>query len=143
MNHYLDTSIVVPLYCQEVFSEPVTVFLREDESSLFISQLVELEFMSALSKKVRQGQLSLESANDAAASFQSDIQSGRYTSLVVKPEHYPLAKRWISQFNSLLRTLDGLHLAIAQAHGLCLITADTGLARSAQTCHVPVQLIGE
>lgn len=143
MSHYLDTSIVVPLYCPEVFSEPVTVFLREDESALFISQLVELEFMSALSKKVRLGQLSLESANDAAASFQSDIQLGRYTSLVVKPEYYQLAKRWISQFNLPLRTLDGLHLAIVQAHGLCLITADTGLARSAQTCHVPVQLIGE
>ena len=39
------------------------------------------------------------------------------------------ARDWFAQFTSPLRTLDGLHLAIAWTNGLTLLTADSLLAQ--------------
>ena len=48
---------------------------------------------------------------------------------------------WISQFNTALRTLDALHLAIAVSNDLRLITADEGLAQAADALGIAYQLL--
>jgi uncharacterized protein len=52
-----------------------------------------------------------------------------------------LAQDWIRRFDTPLRTLDALHLAIASAQGILLITADRGLAGSAEAFGVEVELL--
>ena len=51
------------------------------------------------------------------------------------------ARDWISQFNTALRTLDALHLAIAVSNDLRLITADEGLAQAADALGIAYQLL--
>jgi predicted nucleic acid-binding protein len=74
---YLDTSIIVPAYCTELLSSRVDeVLLREVD--LTISNLTEVEFYSALSRKVRQRQLTLDEAQQISITFQTDLEAGTY-----------------------------------------------------------------
>lgn len=54
-----------------------------------------------------------------------------YTQLTLDDHHYTMAANWIAQFNTPLRTLDGLHLALTATAQLNLLTADTKLAEAA------------
>jgi uncharacterized protein len=94
---YLDTSIVAPLYWTEALSDTVEELVLS-ETELGLSQLVEVELISALSRRV-------------------------------------------SRFTTPLRTLDALHLAVASQNNVRLLTADAGLAASAQFLEVDVLLL--
>jgi len=48
---------------------------------------------------------------------------------------------WISQFSTTLRSLDALHLAIADSNNLTLITADIKLSNSAMYFGVEFSII--
>ena len=106
-----------------------------------ISQLVEVEMFSALSRRVRMGEISQEDARKIVERFQADVDSGFYACIPLQPIHYQLARDWISRFETPLRTLDALHLAIAALHDLCLVTADKALFVSAEVFGVKVQII--
>ena len=136
--NYLDTSVVVPLYCPESLSDRVEQFLLEDEAELVVSHLVEVEFFSALSMKVRRQKLTVEEATVLGEEFCKDLADKVYTSLEVETLHYRLAQEWISRFDLPLRTLDALHLAVAKTFELNLVTADAALAQSATVCGVTV-----
>jgi uncharacterized protein len=137
---YLDTSIIVPAYCMEPLSDRVDeVLLRE--ADLVISQLTEVEFYSALSRKVRQRQLALDEAQQISIDFQADLEAGIYQRLKVEAVHYQLAREWIRRFDTALRTLDALHLAIASESKIMVTTGDIGLAQSGQALGLKVELV--
>lgn len=54
---YLDTSILAPLYWVEALSNTVEQLVNS-ETELALSQLVEVELVSALSRRVRMGEIS-------------------------------------------------------------------------------------
>ncbi|MGJ3246963.1 MAG: type II toxin-antitoxin system VapC family toxin [Elainellaceae cyanobacterium] len=137
---YLDTSVVIPLYYPEALSQVVELQV-EGETFLGISRLVEVEFHSALARRVRMGELAEHVAIAIANRFQMDVDAERYTRFALQPVHYDLACNSLKRFNTPLRTLDALHLAIARADGLQLITADDALATSAQILDVKCQLL--
>ena len=137
---YLDTSVVAPFYWQEQLSDVVQDLL-ESEPEVALSQLVEVELFSALSRRVRKGEISQDQAGAIAERFETHIDYGFYTRLPVESLHYSLAQAWIRRFDTPLRTLDALHLAIASAQGICLVTADRGLAGSAAIFGIEVQLL--
>ena len=137
---YLDTSVVLPFYLPEVLSQTVEQFFRT-ESELAISQLVEVEFFSAISRRLRMAEITPEQARQIATLFQNHLADSFYTRFPVEPIHYDCARDWISQFNTALRTLDALHLAIAASHELPLITADERLAQVADALGVVYQLL--
>ncbi|MGK7877216.1 MAG: type II toxin-antitoxin system VapC family toxin [Xenococcaceae cyanobacterium] len=137
---YLDTSVVVPFYWPEALSDVVEQLLRS-ETEPALSQLVSVELFSAVSRRVRMGEISQEQARQVAARFQTDLDSGFYTLIPLEPVHYQLAREWISQFETPLRTLDALHLACASSNDLCLVTADEALAESAEALGVEVRLL--
>lgn len=137
---YLDTSVVVPFYLPEFFSSAARGLLRTEPQPA-LSQLVEVEVFSAVSRRVRMGEISLEQARQIATDFQADLEGGFYTRFPVEPIHYDRARDWIRQFNTTLRTLDALHLAIAASHELPLITADERLAQVADALGVVYQLL--
>ncbi len=56
-------------------------------------------------------------------------------------EQLQRAREWISRFETPLRTLDALHLAIAAENDLCLVTSDAGFAISAETFGIKVQIL--
>ncbi|PAX51976.1 type II toxin-antitoxin system VapC family toxin [Brunnivagina elsteri] len=137
---YLDTSIVAPLYWTETLSDTVEELVLS-ETELGLSQLVEVELISALSRRVRMREISSYDATAIVERFQIDIDSGFYTRITLETIHYHLAREWISRFATPLRTLDALHLAVASQNNVRLLTADAGLAASAQFLEVDVLLL--
>ena len=137
---YLDTSVIAPNYWPERLSEASQQLLRT-ETERGLSQLVEVEIFSALSRRVRMREISQERARQIAIEFQADLDNDFYTRIPLEPIHYNLARDWISRFEVPLRTLDALHLAVASSNQLLLVTGDEALARSARTLGIEVQLL--
>ncbi|MBD2412321.1 hypothetical protein FACHB389_25030 [Nostoc calcicola FACHB-389] len=136
---YLDTSIVAPLYWVEPLSDRVEELVLS-ETEIGLSQLVEVEFVSALSRRVRMREISQDDATAIVERFQTDIDTGFYTRITLEAIHYHLAREWISRFTTSLRTLDALHLAVAFQNNIKLVTADAALAASAQFLGVNITL---
>ncbi len=106
---YVDTSILAPLYWAEALSGTVRELVLS-ESELGLSQLVKVELVSALSRRVRMREISQDDAAAIVQSFQTDINSDFYTCITLEMIHYHLAREWISRFTTPLRTLDAKHL---------------------------------
>jgi uncharacterized protein len=88
---YLDTSVIAPLYWREALSDAVEELLF-NEAEVGLSQLVEVELVSALSRRVRMREISQEDAIAIVERFQSDLDSGFYTQIAVETVHYNLAR---------------------------------------------------
>ena len=97
-----------------------------------VSDLTEVELFSALSRKTREGELSLNDATRIAAHFAAHLEGNLYTRLPLQRGHYRMARDWIRRFATPLRTLDALHLALAASATARLVTNDRGFARSAE-----------
>ncbi len=54
MNVFLDTSILFKLYHEEEGTEEIDKFFEEEEiEQVYLSEIAEIEFYSAVSKKLR------------------------------------------------------------------------------------------
>ncbi len=137
---YIDTSVLVAYYCPEPLSDQVEAILLNTEEPA-ISQLTEVEFISALARKIREQMLTTGDGNRIYAVFQTHIHQNSYTHLRIEPRHYSIARDWISQFRSPLRTLDALHLAVASENSLSVLTADNGLANAAALLGIEATLV--
>jgi predicted nucleic acid-binding protein len=138
---YIDTSLVVSYYCPEALSEAAERTLRGDPNPA-VSDLVEVEFFPALARKVRAREMSVADATRTAEQFLGHFQTGLYTRIAVQRWwHYEAARGWLGRFTLPLRTLDVLHLALADMAGLRLATANQDLSRSARSLGVAATLI--
>ncbi len=137
---YLDTSIIAPFYWAEALSDTVEELLRT-ETEPGLSQLVEVELFSALSRKVRMREISQEEARAVTTRLSYHLDNDFYLRIPIESVHYQLARDWIGRFNTSLRTLDALHLACASSKNIRLVTADDALARSAEALGIEVQLL--
>jgi predicted nucleic acid-binding protein len=137
---YIDTSLLVPYYCPEALSQAAEQTLRAD-SRPAVSDLVEVEFFSALARKVRGREMPKTDAVRAAERFLDHLQAGFYIRIAVQRRHYDTARGWLARFTMPLRALDALHLALADLEGLRLATSDQHLSRSARSLGVAVMLV--
>ena len=137
---YLDTSVLAAYYCPEPLSEKVENFLLSSKN-VFISDLTEVELTSAVSRKVREKELTASDANKILNQFQYHIDHQLYHYLSIDSSHYQHARKWIASFNAPLRTLDAIHLALAATNNIELVTSDKQLAQSAEYFGVDVQLL--
>ena len=137
---YLDTSVIAPFYWAEALSDTVDELIRT-KTERGLSQLVEVELFSALSRRVRMREISQEDAIAIATRFSYHLDSNFYLRIPLESVHYQLARDWIGRFDTSLRTLDALHLACASCNNFSLVTADDALARSAKALGVEVQLL--
>ncbi|MBI1727331.1 MAG: type II toxin-antitoxin system VapC family toxin [Candidatus Rokubacteria bacterium] len=137
---YIDTSLLVPYYCPEAMSRVAERTLRGDPRPA-VSDLVEVEFFSALARKVRAREMSAADATRTGERFLDHLQAGLYARVAVQRRHYEGARAWLARFTLPLRALDALHLALADAEGLRLATADRDLSRSAKSLGVAVTLV--
>ena len=137
---YIDTSILGAYYCPESLSAAAEVALRQVNNPV-ISLLSEVEFCSLLSKKRRLKELTGRQMDTVLDLFSSHVTEGFYRRVALTAEHFLSARGLISSGQSSLRTLDGLHLSVALAENLPLITADRDLAKAAKRCKSPVLLV--
>lgn len=138
---YLDTSILTAYYCPEPLSREAQRLVRS-AASPSISDLTEVELLSALSRKTRLAQLEPSEAQRVLAQFLVHLDGNMYTRLPLERRHYTLARDWIARFTTPLRALDALHLAVAAAEGLRFATADRALARSAAQLGIHTVAVG-
>jgi hypothetical protein len=136
----VDTSVIAAYYCPEALSEKAERKIRASTVPV-ISSLVEVELYSAVARKVRERTLSKANATEIQSLFRLHIDSGCYRLLSLEAGHYHVARDWIGKLETALKTLDALHLAICFAENATLLTADAGLARSAQHFRVKYDLL--
>lgn len=137
---YLDTSVLVAYYLPEALSGKIQKLLTR-QSGAAISPLVETELLSALSRKVRTGELSESDARRVAALFDVHICDAVFEMVHIHPREYRLARDWLATFSTPLRPLDALHLAAAFSNDLELVTADEAMASAGKAFGVRVQLL--
>lgn len=97
-----------------------------------ISSLVELEFASLTARRVRMGELNVKHAHQVMNLFDFHLRRLRYHFLPIEDSELIRAKRWIRVFDVPLRTADAIHLSIAFAHSIRIVTGDKELARAAK-----------
>lgn len=91
---------------------------------------------SALSRKVRLGEMSVDDATQVLLRFSIHLEEGLFTRVPLERRHYELARDWLARFALALRTLDALHLAVAAREGFRLVTADAAMAGAAKALGV-------
>jgi predicted nucleic acid-binding protein len=138
--YYIDTSVLAAYYCPEALSDKAEEIITSAAMPV-ISELTRLELFSAISRKVREG-MPPEDGNRIIRQFEFHLLEQKlYRQLDINEHHYSMAANWIVQFNSSLRTLDGLHLALSCTAHLALLTADIRLAEAARFFGIDVTLL--
>ncbi len=137
---YIDTSVLVACYCPERLSAAANAALAALRQRN-ISGLTEVEFCSALSQKVRAGELSRAAAGKISGEFESHMRAGLFQVLDIGVAEYGLARGWLARFSTPLRALDALHLAAAFANSLELLTADKPLYAAGTALGVKCDLL--
>lgn len=138
--YYIDTSVLAAFYLPEPLSRKVQkLYDGFDEAT--ISVLTEVEFCSALSRRVRTKEMSRDDAKEVASLLTVHLTDRLYKMASLGEREYALARDWLGMFATPLRTLDALHLAVAFANSFVLLTADKGLAASAKHFGVKVELV--
>jgi predicted nucleic acid-binding protein len=129
MGPYLDTSALAKWYLNEPLSEQFEAYIRE-QSSAAISRLTVVEFRCLLARRRRVGEITKSVESRVYASFEQDVGVGFLQVYPVADEHLIAALSLITRLGRYpLRTLDALHLAIAQGiHCRRLATADKTMA---------------
>ncbi len=143
MSHYLDTSLVAAAITHESGSRAIQSWLeRQPLGALFISDWVVAEFSSALSTRLRTGQLTPELRVGAHEWF-GRLTESMFEVLPVRRMDFRLAARLSERQDLTLRAGDALHLAVSQTMGFALCTLDKRLANAARTLGIIVQAIPE
>lgn len=128
---YFDTSVIMSLYVEDVFTEKAEAFYTQHASQATVSVWVDLEFKSALAFLVRTERLALEGAHLALETYREDRSRSVYNRVELTSEHF-VAGATALRLEGALRAGDALHLGVAQVAGLPLVTSDRTLYRVAQ-----------
>ncbi len=138
---YLDTSVLAKWYLNEVNSDQVADYIVNLDIAA-ISTLSKTEFRCLLARHKRSKELTVELENKIYATFLEDIAQGHLQVYAVENKHLESATYLISILpEHALRTLDALHLAIAQSYQAQQIaTADRLLAKAAEQLGFNVDL---
>jgi len=108
---FLDTSSLIKLYYQEDGTDKLDrVFGEYIIEEIFLSEISITEFYSAIYKKVRTNDLSLQNASDILSSFAND--QAKFSFIPINSRIISLSKELLEKYGVLgLRALDALQLA--------------------------------
>jgi predicted nucleic acid-binding protein len=135
---YLDTSAAIPLFVPEPASDAVDAWLEACDDTLISSDWILTEFASALSIKVRRGEIEQKQAQAAWMDFENFCQSGLRL-IPVSRQAFAQAAKLVHNIPSGLRSGDSLHLSMALEAGAAgIATADNNLAKNAQSMGLAV-----
>ena len=138
---YLDTSLIVAVLTNEVATGPTQAWLAgRPVQELYISEWVLTEVSSALSIKVRVGEISVD-RRAMALGFFRQMAAESFTILPLSSSHFHAAARLSDQHELVLRAGDALHLAVAVDAGARLCTLDKRLSEAGRKVGASVLLL--
>jgi uncharacterized protein len=136
---YCDTSLLVASLTAEAATDTVQRWLGKQPSGfLCTSSWTVTEFSSALSIKLRSGELTAEQRAAVMTHWRLMLAENLLTLPVPQPA-YDLAARFADRHDLKIRAGDALHLAVASLAGLPLATLDRLMAAAALAVGVTVQ----
>ena len=139
MGPYLDTSALAKWYLNEPFSEAFEEFIQAQETAA-ISRLSVVEVRCLLARRRRAGEITKAIESRVYAAFEKDVGAGSLQVYPVADGHLIAALGMIERLGRYpLRTLDALHLAIAQGiHCRRLATADKTMAAAGKAAGLDI-----
>ena len=141
MSLYLDTSLLVAALTNEAETARMQAWLAaQPPDELTISDWVVTEFSSALSIKLRTGQLRPAHRADALSMF-TRLLAESFTLLPIGGQQFRTAARYADQYALGLRAGDALHLALCADHGATLCTLDRRLGEAGAALGVKTMLL--
>jgi predicted nucleic acid-binding protein len=128
---------LVALLTPEPFSERADTFLQNNSAPLIVSDFAAAEFSSAVARRVRMREFTIEQAETALAGF--DAWLARAVNRVeIGTGDVSLATTYIRRLDFPLRTPDALHIAIARRLDATLVTFDRSMAAAARALGMAV-----
>ena len=138
---YCDTSLLVTALTVEDRTAQVQAWLTtRTEGELCISLWVVTEFSSALSLKLRRGEMPVDERARIISNWHA-LRQDHLAMLPVPENAFALAAQFCDRFESGLRAGDALHLAVAALGGHSLATLDQTMARAAVEVGVGVESV--
>jgi len=130
LSVYIDTSVLVAALTNERETSRMQDWLgAQTPEDLFISDWVVTEFSSALSIKLRTGQITVADRANSLAMF-TRLCADSIGVLPVTSQNFRTAARFSDQYALGLRAGDALHLAVCADHGATLCSLDRRLAEA-------------
>ena len=139
---YLDSSIVVAIYCVEIHSARAEKAVS-GLSVRYLSQKTEVEVAHALRFKVDRGELSREGGYAAWSQFLQHIQHGVYRRCPVTSDHWARTMELAWMLEQRVRSLDAIHLSVAEAYQVGFASLDKRQLKGAQELHLPLLQVGD
>ena len=127
---YLDTSSLFAYYIFERMSQIADNIIRNADN-VYISALTDVEFYSALRKRNRMGDISESDMQKIYSLYKSHRKMHLYHFLTIQDNDFKSAEYLLGKASHPLRTLDALHLGIAENNGLSVFTFDQVLQKTA------------
>ena len=133
MSLYVDTSALAKWYIDESDSDSFVDFIR-DHPGAGVSRLTVVELRCMLARRRRNREITTKVEVGAFELFQSDVREGFLVMLPMNDVHFAAASDILDRLPQVpLRTLDALHLAVADSNRARMIaTADTVMATAAR-----------
>lgn len=137
---YFDTCFLIPLFFPEATSHKINGFVGGlADGTMALGHLTRVEFSAFLAREVRMRTLAPSDALLLDRKFE-DFVGRSFTVLTPGPADFDLAKRFLQDFETGLRTGDALHLALAANHRAEAIhSLDKSLIRAGRRLGLPVE----
>ena len=131
MRLYLDASVLVPLFTNDLFRQRAFDLVRNTSQDVVISDFGRAEFASAVSRKFRELLFDDVQASEIFAKFDAWAEISAETERMA-PSDISAAEALVRRLPLKLRAPDAIHIAICQRLGNQLATFDARLAEAAE-----------
>lgn len=130
MSVYLDASVLVALFTDDALTARADAVLREVLDTPVVSDFAGIELTSAVSRRVRTRDLSVDEARHAFETFDGWVNHGVQRE-ELRPEDIVLADGYLRRLDLALRAPDAINIAIAQRLGASLLSFDEKMVAAA------------
>lgn len=133
---YIDTSSLVAYYLPEQKSK-IAQQIISGADRVQISQLTDVEMLSALNKKVRMQKVSKEKSDETFRLFREQQKQGLFESFDLTESVFKASELILRTTSNPLRALDAIHLGLSYEYGMELFSFDNLLVKTAEEFNIP------